>query len=297
MTRTGLAPDLCRHAPEPYVEIHPVDAEAAGVRDGALTRVETARGEAVAVAKVTDRQRQGDLFMPMHFTDAFAPSGRSNPLIAPNVDPFSGQPEFKHTPARARPYRETWRGFFMAREPAATPGGLPLVWRRIPRDACHLHEFAGRGGLEERDALRRLLSRGATGDAVRFEDPAAGSVREAWIANGRLERVVFVTTTGRLPPRDWLADLFALEQLPDEARTALLIGQAPGVPADMGPMVCACLRVGAKAVSAAIAGGALTTDAVSQATGAGTNCGSCRPEIARMIAATTPAKEEKRHAA
>ena len=34
MTRTGLAADLCRHAPEPYVEIHPADAAPLGVRRG-----------------------------------------------------------------------------------------------------------------------------------------------------------------------------------------------------------------------------------------------------------------------
>jgi assimilatory nitrate reductase catalytic subunit len=297
MTRTGLAPDLCRHAPEPYVEIHPADAEAAGVVEGGLTRIETARGEAVAVARISDRQRRGGLFLPMHFTEAFAPSGRSNGLIASNVDPVSGQPEFKHTPARVRPYRETWRGFYMAREAVAAPAGL--VWRRQPREACQLHEFAGRGGPEERDAVRRVLTRGATGEVLRFEDAGAGTVREAWIADGRLERVMFATATGRLPPRDWLAELFALERLTPEARGALLIGQQPGAAPDPGPMVCACLKVGARAVSAAIAGGALTADAVGAACGAGLNCGSCRPEIARMIAAAPkpPEPEEKRHAA
>ena len=105
MTRTGLAPDLCRHAPEPFVEIHPEDAAPLGVIEGALARVVTARGEAVVLARVTDRQRRGGLFMPIHWTDAFAPAGRTNGLIAPNVDPTSGQPEFKHTPARIRPWR------------------------------------------------------------------------------------------------------------------------------------------------------------------------------------------------
>jgi assimilatory nitrate reductase catalytic subunit len=126
-------------------------------------------------------------------------------------------------------------------------------------------------------------------------------VREAWIEGGRIERVMFITTTGRLPPRDWLADLFALEILTVEARSALLIGQQSGAAPDPGPLVCACLKVGARAVSAAIAGGALTTDAVGQACGAGSNCGSCRPEIARMIAAAPKPPEtnaqEKRHAA
>jgi assimilatory nitrate reductase catalytic subunit len=291
MTRTGLAPDLCRHAPEPFVEVHPADAEAAGLTEGALARVITVRGEAVALARITDRQRPGGVFMPMHWTDAFAPSGRSNPLIAPNLDPTSGQPEFKHTPARIRAYRETWKGFFLTTETLKAPAGQDLIWRRIPQDACQLHEFAGRGDEVQRDAVRKALTKNLTGEVVAYDDAHTGARREAWVRDGRLVAVLFMTTTGRLPPRDWLADLFALPALGAEARSALLFGRAPGAPVDKGPLVCACLKVGAKAVQAAIVAGAADPDAVGAATGAGTNCGSCRPEIARMIAAAVSAKE------
>jgi assimilatory nitrate reductase catalytic subunit len=299
MTRTGLAPDLCRHAPEPFVEVHPLDAEPLGVKDGALTRVQTEQGEAVAVAKLTDAQRRGGLFMPMHWTDAFAPAGRSNPLIAQHRDPTSGQPEFKHTPARVRPYRETWRGFLLCREPSSAPAGLDLVWRRIPQDACQLYEFAGRGDETERDALRRRLVKGLDVEPVSYEDAGAGARREAWMRGERLEQVLFTTTTGRLPPRDWLAGLFAEDTLSAEARTALMVGRPPGAPVDKGAVVCACLKVHAKSIKAAIAGGAATVDAVGASTGAGTNCGSCRPEIGRMLAAhiANDPKTEERHAA
>ncbi|HJV43382.1 molybdopterin-dependent oxidoreductase [Caulobacter sp.] len=295
MTRTGLAPDLCRHAPEPYVEIHPDDAKALGLKDGALARVTTSRAEAVAVAKVSDRQRRGSLFMPMHWTDAFAPSGRANALVAPNVDPTSGQPEFKHTPARVRPYRETWRGFFLSRSVLISPTGADLVWRRIPQDACQQHEFAGRGDAAQRDALRKALTKGLAGELVTYEDPATGARRQAWVEEGRLVAVLYMTTTGRLPPRDWLVELFGEEILTAEARAPLLFGRPPGAPVDKGPMVCACLKVGAKTVDAAIAAGANTPDAVGAATGAGTNCGSCRPEIARMIKALSVTSKELAH--
>ena len=294
MTRTGLAPDLCRHAPEPFVEVHPADAEAAGLKDGALTRIITVRGEAVALAKLTDRQRPGSLFMPMHWTNAFAPSGRANPLVAANLDPTSGQPEFKHTPARIRAYRETWKGFFLTRSSLASPTGLDLVWRRIPQDACQQHEFAGRGDEAERAALRKALVKGLTGELVTYEDAATGARRDAWVEDGRLVAVLYITLAGRLPARDWLAELFAEPVLSPEARSALLFGRPPGAPIDKGPMVCACLKIGAKAVQAAIVAGAISPDAVGVATGAGTNCGSCRPEIARMIAASVvipPVKE------
>jgi len=295
MTRTGLAPDLCRHAPEPYVEIHPEDAQVRGIRDGALARVLTVRGEAVALAKVTDRQRRGGLFMPMHWTDAFAPMGRANALVAPNIDPTSGQPEFKHTPARISAYRETWKGFFISRSALISPTGADLVWRRIPHDACQQHEFAGRGDAVERDALRKALAKGLAGELVSYEDAASGARRQAWIDNGRLVAVLFMTTGGRLPARDWLAELFAEDALSAEVRSTLLFGRAPGAAADKGPTVCACLKVGAKTVEAAIAAGARTPDAVGKATGAGTNCGSCRPEIARMINTLAATSKEPAH--
>ena len=295
MTRTGLAPDLCRHAPEPYVEIHPADADALGLKDGVLARVMTARAEAVAVAKISDRQRRGSLFMPMHWTDAFAPSGRANTLVAPRVDPTSGQPEFKHTPARVRPYRETWQGFFLSRSVLNSPTGADLVWRRIPQDACQQHEFAGRGDAVERDALRKALTKDLAGELVTYEDPATGAWRQAWLENGRLLAVLYMTTSGRLPPRDWLAELFAERALSAEARSTLLFGRPPGAPVDRGAMVCACLKVGARMVNAAIAAGADTPDIVGAATGAGTNCGSCRPEIARMIKALAINPKEPVH--
>jgi assimilatory nitrate reductase catalytic subunit len=295
LTRSGLAPDLWRHAPEPFVEMHPDDASVAGVVEGALTRVQTAQGEAVALARLTDRQRRGGIFMPMHWTDAYAPSGRSNPLIARNVDPTSGQPEFKHTPARIRAYRETWKGFLITREPVAAPRGLDVIWRRIPQTACALYEFAGRGDGDERDALRRLLGE-AEGEAVTYEDPATGARRNAWIRDGRLERVLFVTTGKALPPRSWLVDLFEAETLPAESRATLLFGRPPGPVVDKGAMVCACLKVGTRAIDAAARGGASTVEAIGAATGAGTNCGSCRPEIARRLQAL-PTLQETRDAA
>jgi assimilatory nitrate reductase catalytic subunit len=283
LTRTGLAPELCRHTPEPYVEIHPADAGELGIVEGALVRVQTAQGEAAALARVTDRQRPGALFMPMHWTGAFAPSGRANGLTGSNVDPDSGQPEFKHTPARLRLYRETWRGFFLARRAWAKPAGLDLVWRRIPQPACQLHEIAGRGDADERACLRNALMSGAAGDAVRFEDTATGVLREAWIVDGRLERLLFMTPGRALPPRAWLADLFAAKSIGPRERTALLLGQSPGQSVETSPVVCACNGVRASRISAAVASGARTLDDIADATGAGSSCGSCRPEVARML--------------
>jgi assimilatory nitrate reductase catalytic subunit len=289
LTRTGLAPDLCRHTPEPYVEVHPDDAAPLGLMESTLTRIVTRQGEAVALARLSDRQRRGSIFMPMHWTDAYAPAGRANPLVGAAVDAISGQPEFKHTPARIAAYRETWRGFFIGRTALGAPKSAELVWRRTPAEACHLHEFAGRGDAAEQKMVSAALS-GLPHPArqlVQFEDKAAGALRRAAIVDGRLEWVLFMTAEKSLPPRDWLISLFSETSVSEAARLSLLAARPIGLQVETGPVICACLKVGLAAINRAIIGGGASVDAVGQVTGAGTNCGSCRPEIQRLIGQST----------
>ena len=284
LTRTGLAPELGRHIPEPYVEVHPSDLPPGGLVDGQLTEISTAQGTAVAVARLSDRQRPGSIFMPMHWSCAYAPSGQANPLTSSAVDARSGQPEFKHTPACIRPYGETWRGFLISREARPSPEGADIIWRRIPQEACQLHEFAGRGGSDQRIEVHAGLTHDASGERLGFEDDTGGILREAYVDNGRLDQVLFMTTGERLPPREWLIQLFQTPSLSPSQRAALLIGREPGVTVPTGPVVCSCRSVRATSIAEAILSGARTLAEVGDTTGAGVTCGSCRPEISRMLA-------------
>jgi assimilatory nitrate reductase catalytic subunit len=155
-----------------------------------------------------------------------------------------------------------------------------------------LHQFAGRGDEAERAALRKILRRSAPQDVVALEDPASGSLREAFLdADDRLERVLFMASAAaRLPEPDWLASLFAAPRLSPAERGFLLHGCAPGRPADAGPLVCACMGVSSNRIAAAIAEGARDEAAVGRATQAGVTCGSCRPEIRRLIRQKAPAE-------
>ena len=289
LTRTGLAPELCRHAPEPTIDMHPEDAAAFGVKDGRLARLETPFGEAVALARLTDAQRRGDLFIPMHWTAAYAPSGRANPLTNPDTDPTSGQPEFKHTPARIEPYGETWRGFLISPDAAKTPKGLDLVWRRTPQTGCQLHEFAGRGGPDERLRMLRSINLERDAEVLTLDDQRTGASRRAVIVDGKLKLVLAIAVgQGTLPPRHWLVERFGDAVIDEKTRAVLLAGRMPGL-ADNGPVVCACANIGEKTIKAAIEAGTGELDALGAQTKAGVTCGSCRPELARMIAQYRPA--------
>ena len=276
MTRTALAPELNRHIPEPLVEIHPHDAARYHITDQRLARVATFYGDAVLRAKVTEDVREGDISVPMHWTKSFAPFGRANPLINPAVDPISGQPEFKHTPAMVVPFGETWHGFVIHGDDELT-FGPGVIWRRTPFAHCQVYEIAGRG---QPPALDTLV---AAPGAISLDDPAGGIRRRVQMDDGRLAAVAFIAPSAKkLPGRDWLAERFGDEALTPEDRAAVLIGRLPGVE-DQGPLVCACRGIGARKIESAITAGCHSADAVGDVTSAGTQCGSCRPEIMRMI--------------
>ncbi len=59
--------------------------------------------------------------------------------------------------------------------------------------------------------------------------------------------------------------------------------------------VCVCMGVNDKAIKAAVEAGATTVDAVTELTCAGSECGSCRPEIASIIEAELARGVERRH--
>jgi assimilatory nitrate reductase catalytic subunit len=104
----------------------------------------------------------------------------------------------------------------------------------------------------------------------------------AVLADGRLAAALYVTRSGALPPRDWLAaQLGGADAQPLE----LLAGRPAAPRADRGAIVCACFDIGLNTILAAIAARSLTSvEAVGAALSAGTNCGSCRPAIRRLLA-------------
>ena len=141
MTRTGTSPRLARDTFEPYVEISPEDAKRAGVDDGGLARVTTAFGSCVLRARITDLQPTGSVFAPIHWTGETASDARVGALVAPVVDPVSGQPEFKATPAKIEPMICGWQGFLRVRRPVAIPGGV--WWARMAIESGVAYRVVG----------------------------------------------------------------------------------------------------------------------------------------------------------
>ena len=282
MTRTGKSPRLANHAPEPIIDLHPHDALLYGVREGELARVTSRWGTMVARVTHGGGIARGSAFVPIHWSGQTASDARVGALVNPVVDPVSGEPEFKHTPVRVEPFVVEWHAFVLSREALA----LDRVanWTRVQGAGFVRYEMGGRGPADAAWA-RTLL--GADGDAdwIDYEDGGAGAYRAAYLLAGRLQACVFVARRPQLPPRDWLAGLFALDALAAPERATLLAGRAHQQGLDPGPTVCSCFGVGRNTICAAIRSHGLeTTGQVTACVRAGGNCGSCVPEIGKLLA-------------
>jgi assimilatory nitrate reductase catalytic subunit len=120
---------------------------------------------------------------------------------------------------------------------------------------------------------------------VEFFDRSAGRYRAVRMIGDRLESCLFVARDPILPSRTWLAGLFAQDSLTVSDRTSLLAGRPAKGASDAGETVCTCFGVGVNTLRAAIADGCTSVEALGTRLKAGTNCGSCIPELKKLLAA------------
>ena len=271
MTRTGLSPKLSQHRREPLLEIAPADADARNIVDGGWAKVESKFGSTIYRVLVSESQAPGEVFAPIHFTDANSGGGRTGLLVHPLTDPVSGQPGFKNVPVRATPYRPGWRAFLLSCDPIQVTSAY---WSSARINGGWLTELAGDGTID----LDVLLP---PGDRQDVNDKSRGMLRVAVRDDAsELSALLFLTRTGTLPARDWVERQFAA---PDASAVELLAGRPSTPPPDRGALVCVCHDVGEKAIVAAAQAGADSVKAIGAVTCAGTNCGSCRPLISRIL--------------
>jgi assimilatory nitrate reductase catalytic subunit len=280
MTRTGKAARLSAHYAEPFAEIHPQDAQALGIRRASLVRLSNGHGSAVVRALVADRQRRGQVFAPMHWTDQFASSGRIDALVSAKVDPHSHQPALKMALVHAEPVRVAMYGFFVARSRPLLSGAD--YWAIAQANGGVRGEIAlSQEPAEWLGWTRAMFEAAETADLITVQDAPSGRRSIALLRNGVLQFALYLSPDPVLVSRQWAADLLLAEQV---SGTTVLAGRPGADMPDSGAIVCACHGVGINTIIAAVASqGCTTVEAVGACTRAGTNCGSCRAEIRGII--------------
>lgn len=298
MTRTGKVPRLNEHSPEPYAELHPVDAKSGDIQENNLIKISSEHGDITVRARIISSQQQGSVFVPMHWNDQFSVSARVNTLMGDETDPLSGQPGFKQTAINIERCRPTWFGFLLSRRQLTTNNSNTnnsnisgsSYWSKITGNGFYRYELAGEQDIEDWPSWARGLLCTSAQDInwVEYLDKAARRYRGARLIGNRVESCIFIAPSSspshELPPRSWLASLFEKDELSSKERNRLLSGQPPDNAVDTGPVVCACFNVGLNTLNAAIDKQNLTSvEAIGQLLKAGTNCGSCIPELRSIL--------------
>jgi len=285
MTRTGKSPTLSTHFSEAFVHLHPDDAEQYKIAEDDLVCVESAWGEITVRALISADVPRGMVFSPIHWNDQYASNAVIGSVVNDACDPISGQPEFKHTPVSIKPVKKAWYGFLLSRRQLDL--STQDYWNLNKGSGLWRYEIAGNETPKVwSDKARNLLCASEENVSwMEYFDQSAQCYRAARLVGNNLESCIFISPNPHLPSRDWLMALFKKASLDDKDKMFLLSGRSNDAFEDAGTNICACFGVGRNTIVKAIKEKNINSvEAIGNALQAGTNCGSCIPELTALLA-------------
>lgn len=107
MSKTGKVSKLKQHITNAFLEIHPEDAAARGIRQNDMVEVQNCRGTVRVKAQISTTIKQGVVFLPMHWGKILnSDLNRANNLTNNLVDPISKQPDLKFAAVQVLRYEK-----------------------------------------------------------------------------------------------------------------------------------------------------------------------------------------------
>ncbi len=278
MTRTGLVPKLFAHRAEPYLEICAGDAAKLQLGDADLATVRGEQGASVVRVMVTEAVAPGEVFQPMHWSSSFASAAKANSASVVVVDPVSGQPALKSASVAVSRFPASWYGYGVSLQPIKTEFDY---WAIKPLANGQSFECAGLARPENwQNLLADLIDLHDPAHDVSFVASGSNGCRYVVTGNGALQFAFFASDKPVQASRHWLQQMLGSNVVALE----ILAGRPAAASADIGSIVCSCNMVGRSQISTAI--GAMpgaSLHMICEATRAGMGCGSCRPEIQKII--------------
>ena len=322
MSRTGTLGRLFGHEPEPGVDMHSRDMERLGLAAGELVQVSSRRGELILPARASEQVSSMQCFIAMHWGEEYlwgaTRDGQRvagvNALTSPAFCPQSKQPELKHAAVKLSKADLPWKLLALAWLPAdealvlrqrlgelverlgsALPFALCVPFgrertglllraaAREPAPVQWLEALEGLLGLSQAGALHYADGKRGQRRSMRLAAQADGSQRlEAFLLGGDISAEAWVKTVLQ-------------DELPAQAYGRLLLSpgaRAPVAVAARGKQVCSCFDVNEPRIVEALRACRGAEEArllqLQQGLKCGTQCGSCVPELKRLLRATAP---------
>lgn len=317
MSRTGTLGRLFGHVSEPAIDMNPSDMERLGLQPGDLVEVGSRRGQIVLPAQPSDAIAPMQAFIAMHWGEEFLSGHDNKGQMATGVNalttsaycPQSKQPELKHAAVKITPKTLPWRLLAVAWMPEsqalairealkplmATFGFAACVpFGREPHPRGVVGVLFRAASLEAAsDALiaqiENLLGIRGT-NVLRYQDKTKGQHRAMLLRSTEsghtLEAFVMA---GDISAEAWVRPLLQDELLADAYGRALLSpgAQPPVAIQSKGKQICTCFNVTEPSIIETLGQCQGDTDSrLSQLQGllkCGTNCGSCIPELRKII--------------
>ncbi|MDO8448484.1 MAG: molybdopterin-dependent oxidoreductase [Rhodoferax sp.] len=324
MSRTGTLGRLFGHVSEPAVQMNPQDMARRLLKDGDLVHVTSKRGSILVPVQSSAEIGLSQAFIAMHWGEEFLSGAAStgqrlagvNALTTSACCPDSKQPEFKHAAVKILKAELPWTLLAVAWLPAGclltARAELQSLMARFPFASCVPFSnnapadapMGERSGLLFRAAghdapadellqqIETLLNL-AGNDVLRYADRKRGQRRAVKLVRGAVDtQLEGFMLAGDTRAQSWIKTLLQ-DELPAQAygRALLVAGARPPIAVvSRGKQVCACFNVTDVAIEAQLgycSGSAKERLASLQISlKCGTNCGSCVPELQRMVRAS-----------
>jgi assimilatory nitrate reductase catalytic subunit len=323
MSRTGLVGTLFAHVPEPFMDISPKDAYRLQLEDGDLAHITSQQGSVTFPIQISDDVAPSQVFIPMHWGSEFISGNFAkkfgkgvNGLTSPLFDPVSEQPELKYAAVKIIKANLPWQlvafGLFPQEKIWIVFEQLKVLYGEFGsayaclfgreqdrKDVGILFKVAhfenpyitkDEHTLSVIDKITNIFELSHQRiDVMGYQDKRLGVLRMIR-TSPQLQAVILAGAKEHLVSINWLRAM--MDQLIDTSslgRMMLAPSKKPPIPIQAStPPICNCYNVSAHTIYEVVKNAGyqeleLSFQKLQEKTQCGSNCGSCKPEVKKLI--------------
>jgi len=293
MSRTGTIAQLYNHVEEPVVSMNQDDMTRRSLKNGDIVKLSNKRGKLNIRVQQSDEVKPAETFIPMHWGSQFMNGLGVNALMPSAFDKTSKQPELKHTAIKIEKLNLPWQMTVMRScKNLDLIANIRKLLTHFDYATCGLY---GRGNgmvvlrashsetpsLEVIAQLDQLLGMVEGAPILKFDDAKRGISKRILVEDGQVTGVRLI---GETLAADWLKQIMQQGQFTDELRKWALapLSTPPTGQKNRGKIVCNCFDVSTNEIIETCEMGA-DLQTLQAKLKCGTNCGSCVPELKRIV--------------